>query len=320
MKPTVRRATFPALAKLNLVLKVLDRRRDGFHELRSVFQTISLADRIEAEFTPGRRTGIELESTIDVAQNLVTCAADCLLKESGATGTVRFRLNKRIPMGAGMGGGSSDAAAVLLGLPALTGRPVPMERLIALGASLGSDVPFFLLGGTALALGRGTELYPLPDLRPEAVLVVAPPVHVTTAEAYHDLGRDLTTVSRSPTIDIFQSLAWILGERSSIREQSFFCENDFERVVFRKYPLLKSIKVKLSKSGAGPALMTGSGAALFGVYDSGAEAANASLLFPGEWVKVARFVTRKRYRSLWMKNLKEHVRSMAWPPQSRYVR
>ncbi len=320
MKPTVRRAVFPALAKLNLTLKVLDRRPDGFHELRSIFQTISLADRIQVEFTPGRTTAVELESAIDIPDNLVSRAAHRVLQETGARGTARFRLEKRIPMGAGMGGGSSDAAAVLLGLPALTGRSIPMDRLIALGASLGSDVPFFLLGGTALALGRGTELYPLPDLPAEAVLVVAPPVHVSTAEAYTGLGRSLTTALPSPIIDIFQSLAWILGERPSIREQASFCENDFERVVFRKYPLLRSIKAKLAKSGAGPALLTGSGAALFGVYGSAADSVRASKLFPGDWVKVGRFVTRKRYRSLWMKNLEEHVRNTAWPPQSRYAR
>lgn len=320
MKPTVRRAAFPALAKLNLALKVLGRRQDGFHELRSVFQTISLADRIQAEFTPGRRTTVELESSVEIADNLIVRAAQAVLEESGARGRARFRLEKKIPMGAGMGGGSSDAAAILLGLPALTGRPIPVPRLIALGGAIGSDVPFFLFGGTALAFGRGTELYPLAELRPEAALVVAPPVHVSTAEAYRALDRGLTTAPPSPIIDIFQSLAWILGERRSIREQSLLCENDFEKVVFRKHPLLKSIKAKLSGSGAGPALLTGSGAALFGVYRSTAEAAQASKLFPGEWARVVSFVTRKRYRSLWMKNLEEHIKDTAWPPRSRYAR
>jgi 4-diphosphocytidyl-2-C-methyl-D-erythritol kinase len=109
MKPTARRAVFPALAKLNLTLKVLDKRPDGFHELRSIFQTISLADRIEAEFQPGRRTSVELESSLDIPDNLVTRAAHAVLDATGARGVVRFRLEKRIPIGAGMGGGSSDA-------------------------------------------------------------------------------------------------------------------------------------------------------------------------------------------------------------------
>jgi 4-diphosphocytidyl-2-C-methyl-D-erythritol kinase len=195
-----------------------------------------------------------------------------------------------------------------------------MDRLIALGAGLGSDVPFFLLGGTALALGRGTELYPLPDLPAQPVLVIAPSLHVSTPEAYRALGRGLTTGLPSPIIDIFQSLAWTLGERPSIREWSSFCENDFERVVFQQHPLLKSIKAKLFRSGARPALLTGSGAALFGVYASTGETVQAAKHFPGERAYVARLVTRKRYRSLWMKNLEEHIVNTAWPPRSRYAR
>lgn len=320
MSQTARRAVFPALAKLNLLLKVLDKRHDGFHELRSIFQTIALGDRIEAEFTPGRRTAVELESALDIPDNLVTRAAHKVLEATGARGVVRFRLEKRIPMGSGMGGGSSDAAAVLLGLPALLGKQLSMEQRIGLGAALGSDVPFFLLGGTALALGRGTELYPLPDLAPEHVLVIAPPVHVSTAEAYGGLGRSLTTGLPSPIIDIFQSLAWTLGERPSIREWSSFCENDFERVVFRKHPRLKSIKAKLTKSGARPAMLTGSGAALFGVFGSSAETRLAAREFSGERAEATRFVTRRQYRSLWMKSLREHIQDTAWPPQSRYAR
>ena len=111
-------------------------------------------------------------------------AAQLALEAMGATGRVEMRLAKRIPMGAGLGGGSSDAAAVLLALPALAGRALAIGRAVRAGAQLGSDVPFFLLGGAAVGIGRGTELFPLPDARAAAGLLVAPGVHVSTAEAY----------------------------------------------------------------------------------------------------------------------------------------
>ncbi|MEK7751348.1 MAG: 4-(cytidine 5'-diphospho)-2-C-methyl-D-erythritol kinase, partial [Acidobacteriota bacterium] len=149
-----------ALAKLNLSLKVLNKRPDGYHELRTVFQTISLADTIDIEFTPGRRPEVELVSDVDIPDNLVERTARLAMEALRIRGRARFRLTKRIPAGAGLGGGSSDAAAVLLGLPALAGKRADLETLMDLGGRLGSDVPFFLLGGAAVALGRGTELYP----------------------------------------------------------------------------------------------------------------------------------------------------------------
>ena len=160
---TTRRARVRALAKINLDLRVLGKRPDGFHELRTVFQTISLADSIDIAFTPGRKTSIELQDSLGIADNLVTHAARLVLETSRAAGRVEMQLRKRIPMGAGLGGGSSDAAAVLLALPVLTGRPLPLAKLAELGQQLGSDVPFFLLGGRAVGIGRGSELFPLPD-------------------------------------------------------------------------------------------------------------------------------------------------------------
>jgi 4-diphosphocytidyl-2-C-methyl-D-erythritol kinase len=320
MSAPTRRAVFPALAKLNLTLKVLDKRLDGFHELRSIFQTISLADRIEVEYRPGRGAAqIWLESDLEIDDNLVTRAARLVMDATGAKGRLRLKLIKKIPMGAGMGGGSSDAAAVLLGLPALLGRRLEMERRIELGAKLGSDVPFFLLGGTALVMGRGTELYPMADARARAVVVVAPGVHVSTPAAYGALGRGLTTGSVSPIMDIFQSLAWSVWSRPGIREWSQSCENDFEGVVFREHPRLKSIKTQLRRSGARPALMTGSGSALFGVFETRQEAVRAAEGFTRERAEVVQFVSRGRYRSLWLRSLKEHVVEKEWPPQSRYA-
>ena len=153
-----RRLRVRALAKINLDLRVIAKRPDGYHELRTVFQTISLSDRLDIVFTPSRATSVELDSSLDIADNLAARAAHLCLDELKLTARVEMRLEKRIPMGAGLGGGSSDAAAVLLALPPLAGRAISATRLIAIARELGSDVPFFLVGGRAVGLGRGTEL------------------------------------------------------------------------------------------------------------------------------------------------------------------
>ncbi len=154
-----RRVRLRSLAKVNLDLRVLHKRADGFHELRTVFQTISLADTIDIEYEPARRTVLELDDPLAIPDNLILRAARAALDAMKVHARVRFRLQKRIPMGGGLGGGSSNAAAVLLALPVLAGRRIPFDRLLDLGGELGSDVPFFLTGGTAVAIGRGTEFY-----------------------------------------------------------------------------------------------------------------------------------------------------------------
>src|SRR5271166_4727703 len=193
-----------ALAKINLDLRVLNKRPDGFHELRSVFQTISLADTIDVEYEPGR-TSIDLKSNLNIPDNLIVKAADAVLEATRATGRLRFRLKKRIPLGGGLGGGSSNAAAILLALPVLLKKPLGMEKLMELAASLGSDVPFFLLGGTAVGLGRGTEVYPLPDLASLPGLMITPGIHVSTADAYLALNRELTSAG---PVNEFQAVTW----------------------------------------------------------------------------------------------------------------
>jgi 4-diphosphocytidyl-2-C-methyl-D-erythritol kinase len=164
--PIRRRARLRALAKINLDLRVLGKRPDGFHELRTIFQTISLADTIDIAFTPGRKTSIEVEDNLGIPDNLAARAARLALDAMRITGRVEMRIAKRIPMGAGLGGGSADAAAVLLALPVLAGRKVKLPELCGLAEQLGSDVPFFLLGGRAVGIGRGSELFPLPDEPP----------------------------------------------------------------------------------------------------------------------------------------------------------
>lgn len=311
--PTTRSARVRALAKINLDLRVLGRREDGFHELRTVFQTISLADTIEISFTPSRRTSITLWDELQIADNLVERAARMAMDAMRATGLVEMRLKKRIPMGAGLGGGSSDAAAVLLALPALVGKALDLPKLCDIGEQLGSDVPFFLLGGTAVGIGRGTELFPLPDGPSREGLIVAPGIHVNTAQAYRDLSPRLTTELQQNKIVSFQSLTW---DRSSTDD----CRNDFEAVVFEQHGKLKALKRRLVKAGASPALMTGSGSALFGLFADCHLISRAIDILGEERTFRISLVGRARYRGVWRQALKEHTTPGIWPPRSRYLK
>jgi len=308
-----RRARVRALAKLNLDLRVLGKRPDGFHELRTIFQTVSLADSLEIAFTPGRKTVVELQDSLAIPDNLVTRAAHLALEAMGAGGRVAMRLTKRIPMGAGLGGGSSDAAAVLLALPVLAGRNLDLEKLSKLGRQLGSDVPFFLLGGTAVGIGRGTELFPLPDGAAQNALVVAPGVHVSTAQAYRDLSPRLTSESQENKMFSFQSQVWARGVGSLPR-------NDFEDVVLDQHGLLAAIKKRLLRAGASAALMTGSGSAIFGLFsDRNRISVALQSLGAGKAFPVS-FVRRSQYRRMWWRALEDHSTARIWPPQSRYAR
>jgi 4-diphosphocytidyl-2-C-methyl-D-erythritol kinase len=313
-----RRARVNALAKINLDLRVLQRRADGFHELRTVYQTISLADRLDVEFTPARRTRIELCSDVVIADNLVERAARLAMEAMRATGVIRFRLEKRIPMGAGLGGGSSDAAAVLLALPPLAGRRIPLEVLIRLAAELGSDVPFFLLGGTALGIGRGSEVYPLPDLPRAKGILVAPGIHVSTAEAYQALGRNLTTEPPDHIISIFESYIWRKATGVPERSWPALGGNDFEEAVLGRHPRLKSIKRKLLRAGAAPAMLTGSGSALFGIFRTREKLEQALPFFQKERTFPFVSVSRAAYRAMWRRRLRAYIDDEElWLPQNR---
>ncbi len=308
---SARRVRVRALAKINLDLRVLGKRSDGFHELRTVFQTISLADTLEIAYTPGRKTAISLVDDLRIADNLVLRAARLVMDAVRATGRIEMRLTKRIPMGAGLGGGSSDAAAVLLALPVLLGRDIDLPRLIATGEQLGSDVPFFLLGGTAVGIGRGSELFPLPDAPARRGILVAPGIHVNTAQAYRDLSPRLTTESQQNKIVSFQSVTWNTGSLASAR-------NDFETVVFEQHRKLATLKKRLVRAGATVALMTGSGSALFGLFaDRNGVSRAIELLGEGQTFPIS-LVSRARYRALWRRALKEHTTPGLWPLQSRY--
>lgn len=322
---TLRRARLRSLAKINLDLRVLNQRPDGYHEIRTVFQTISLADRIEIDYERARRTGIWLEDPLAIPDNLVVRAAHAVLDALGNTARVRFKLRKRIPMGGGLGGGSSNAAAVLLALPVLAGGRIPAERLAALALELGSDVPFFLLGGTALGRGRGEELEPLPDIGRAPLLVVSTGLHVATGEAYQALSRRLTSPLSSRKINSFRLLVRAMEAGRPAGEWS---ANDFERVVFRKYPQLKTMLGKLSKLARPFGVrMTGSGSALFASFETREERARAreicgqDRVFRGCELMAAAPVSRAGYQRMWRNQLREHLSTgnQAWPPQSRYA-
>ena len=316
-------AKLKSLAKINLDLRILNKREDGFHELRTVFQTISLADTIQIECKIARRTHLEIEGNVDIPNNLILQAAQAVLDEARIHAHVKFRLKKRIPMGGGLGGGSSNAAAVLIALPVLLGREVKVENI---AAKLGSDVSFFLHGGTAIALGRGAEIYGLPEIAEQEILVVASGIHVATGPAYAALHRGLTFTESSNKINGFQEFVRALGELRRADLASALGENDFEAVVFRQFPKLKQILVKLSQFGA--ARMSGSGSTIYAILPSKGSQKRAKKVlerdrvFQGCELVSACLVSRKSYQRMWRRQLREHIvpGDDLWPPRSRYAR
>ena len=314
------RVRLRSLAKINLDLRVLHKRPDGFHELRTVFQTISLADTIHVEHSRGPAK-IELKSNIDIPANLVVKAAESVIRVLNAKGQWQIALTKRIPMGSGLGGGSSNAATVLLALPALLKKRIPLEKLMELAAELGSDVPFFLMGGTAVGLGRGTELYPLPDASPSPGIIVASGIHSSTPEAYAALKRPVLSEVSPAILREFQAFV-VSSDGPMANSQPPI--NQFETVVFEQHPRLKSIKGKLLRLGARRALMTGSGSALFGLFSSRESRDRAAGWFrrqlPENQVYPFQMVSRGRYRALWWRQLAVSSENMTWPPQDRYAR
>ena len=295
-----------AYAKLNLDLRVLYRREDNFHELRTVFQTVSLADDLHLEYAPAEDARVEIDGPV-IPGNLAERAARACFAEWGEGGYVRCRLRKRIPMGAGLGGGSSDAAAVLLALPVLARRPIAMPRLRAMALALGSDVPFFLEGGAATASGRGEELEPAPD-RCGYALVVAPGIHVSTPAAYGALAGQLGRQPWTQKVRAFEEF---------VRNAAQPGHNDFEAVVFAQHPKLELIKSQLCEAGAQWALMSGSGSSVFGLFRSREEVGRARKRFREETTFPVALVSRRRFRRSWWRRLAPFAMDTTWPPRSR---
>jgi 4-diphosphocytidyl-2-C-methyl-D-erythritol kinase len=303
----MREVRIPALAKINLRLEVIGKRSDGFHELRTIFQTISLQD--ELRLKSSRRPGVELKvlgnaalANEPVEKNLAYRAVHALQQELRIPYGVTIELRKTIPAGRGLGGGSSDAAAALIGYLRLVEKKLCRARLFELAATLGADVPFFLEGGRALGIGKGDEIYPLPDTPRLSLLVVSPAsIHVPTPDAYCWLNSpqldawqgnapQLTNFTGNPKLHRFCALAWSL--------QGCPLLNDFEEVVFRQHPRLAAIKRDLLQNGASEALLAGSGSAVIGVFPSPAKARRAVVGFPHDQTFVCETVSRDSYRRL----------------------
>jgi 4-diphosphocytidyl-2-C-methyl-D-erythritol kinase len=284
----------PAFAKVNLCLRVLRKRDDGFHELRTIFQAIGLHDVVELALTGGRSIALETEATDVPAgpENLVWRAVELCRSEWKVRGGIRVRLEKRIPVGRGLGGGSSDAAAAMIGMSRLIGKHLPLGHLMQMAASLGSDVPFFLFGGRALGAGRGEEIYPLSEAPKRSILVVSPRgISVSTADAYRWLSPTLTNESIAHKIYGFCTLCW------NPREGSL--PNDFEAAVFERHPRLNNIQRALIRHGAAEAALAGSGSAVFGVFRNPAQARRAARQFTDDQVFVSETLTRDECARAW---------------------
>jgi 4-diphosphocytidyl-2-C-methyl-D-erythritol kinase len=259
-----------AHAKVNLDLRVLGTRPDGFHELRTVFQAIELHDTLTWTERPGpftvkcRTAGVPTDDT-----NLVSQAADRLWKALGRAEEPRdvvVTIEKQVPLQAGLGGGSADAAAALLALARLWGG-APLTLLREVGTSIGADVSFFLSGGTALGLGLGEEIYPLVDLPPHWIVIVRPPFGVSTAEAYAWYDDDREAGLKEPRELQLLPVPWPTRAAQMI--------NDLEPPVVRRHPEITTLKGALREAGAVAAAMSGSGSAVFGLFRSRAAATRA---------------------------------------------
>lgn len=284
--------TTRAHAKVNLDLRVLGTRPDGYHELRTVFQAIELHDTLTLVERPGpfavkcRMAGVPLDET-----NLVWCAAAGLWKALGRAGEPRdavVTIDKDIPMQAGLGGGSADAAAALVGLARLWGG-VPVTLLREVGSGIGADVAFFLSGGTALGLGLGEEIYPLVDLPPHWIVIVRPPFGVSTAEAYSWYDDDRTAGLKETRELQILPVPWPTRAAQMI--------NDLEPPVLRRHPEITTLKASLREAGAVASAMSGSGSAVFGLFRSRAAATRAirPLSKGGNKALLTRTLTRAEY-------------------------
>ena len=279
-----------AYAKINLDLRILGTRPDGFHELRTVFQSLALHDTIT--FTR-RRGPFRLscdEPGVPLGRaNLVWQAAERLWRMLGKAGRLRdvaVRLEKQVPAEAGLGGGSADAAATLRALARLWGVSVRAGELAHVAAALGADVPFFLRGGTALGLGRGDEITPLPDMPRHPAVLVLPKFGVSSREAYrwYDAGGAATAGSAPAS-----ARSWSPGAARMA--------NDLEPAVTRRHQEIGRMKAALEVAGAWAAAMSGSGSAVYGLFERREEARDAAgRLASGSWrIVVTELLDRRAY-------------------------
>lgn len=261
---------FKTPAKINLGLRIIGKREDGYHELETVMQMVSLYDGIEMEC---RESGVEFQCDhpdIPNDQANLVMKAERLMRETFRVGLgVRIKLSKKIPHGAGLGGGSGNAAGTLLGLNVLWDLQLPQGKLLELGAKLGSDVPFFLASPCALGKGRGELLTPLQPARKFYVILIYPRFPIATSWVYGNLKLGLTKTQNNISIlQKFLSQSEISGLGASL-------QNDLEPGVIQRFPAIQVLKDRLRDCGADGALMSGSGSTVFGIFADSVKAERA---------------------------------------------
>jgi 4-diphosphocytidyl-2-C-methyl-D-erythritol kinase len=289
--------TFSAYAKVNIGLRVVRRRPDGFHDIETLFQSIDLADTLAFERREKGEVGLECDHPGLSAgrENLVVRAAEALRSAFSTSAGVRIILRKRIPLAAGLGGGSADAACALLALRKLWRIPATDDALAGIAARLGSDVPFFLYGGTALGRGRGERLQLLPDYPSFGVLLLSPDIRISTAEVYGKTRQILTDKASESNIT---PSYWERSCREGTLPDAWgSLKNDLEEIVFQDIPELPQLKQKLEDCGSFFASMSGSGPSIFGIFENPAKAAQAADRFAGQSLRatVCSFVSRAVY-------------------------
>jgi 4-diphosphocytidyl-2-C-methyl-D-erythritol kinase len=286
--------SLPSFAKINLMLRILGKRDDGFHELFTVFQAVSLRDTLHFE------EGGELELTCDDStiptdeRNLIVKAAAALQSNAEVIKGAKIHLEKRIPSPGGLGGGSSNAAVALIGLKKLWNLETSDRDLYSIAAELGSDVPFFLHGGTAIGTGRGEVIEEIVDADEEHMLIVTPNIAVSTNSAFAELKRSNLTNAETETI-----LTVCRNEAKSLNLRHSVLINDFEQSVFAEYPEIERVKKTLLELGAAKAAMSGSGASVFAIFEKQEtrQAAEDALDIERDWRKFAvSTVSRVSYR------------------------
>jgi len=276
MEPNFPRCSTRAPAKLNLALRVVGRRADGYHELVSIMVPVGLFDDLELETLPGDQIRLQCEGVPSPPgnENLVYRAAEAFRAQTGFASGLGIRLFKRIPAAAGLGGGSSDAAATLLALNEMCPTPLPAGPLARLALGLGADVPFFLQTRPCLARGIGEILDPIENFPKFWYVIVVPPLEVATSWVYSRLSAKELTAAKDDFI--IQSLGHL---RTDVR---YVLENDLETVTASQFPVIHTVKKAIEDAGAEGALMSGSGPSVFGVFRSGDQALRAKTLLLGQ--------------------------------------
>lgn len=252
-----------ALAKINLGLDVVRRREDGYHEVRMIMQTIHLYDRLDIKRT--KEPGIQIQTNLSFLpvneNNLIYKAAKLLMDEFSITDGVSVKLDKRIPVAAGMAGGSTDAAAMLIGVNRLFSLGLTKRQLMERGVQIGADVPYCIMRGTALAEGIGEALSPLPPMVKCPVLIAKPSISVSTKFVYQNLKLDDTTIH--PDIDrLIDDI-----KAKNLHDIAAHMGNVLETVTIPNYPVIDEIKKHMLSNGAVGAMMSGSGPTVFGLFD-----------------------------------------------------